>query len=85
MITDPSLPDHYMRKWVLIYLAFVQSVAVGWIYKIDRQYRRVGAPAVIVYNIGCFLTVLVPAVVGIGFLPGICYLLGLFWTKNHTF
>ena len=39
-------------------------MGVGWIYKIDRQYRRVGVPAVLVFNIGCFLTVLVPSIVG---------------------
>ena len=57
-----------MRKWVLFYLGFVQSVGVGWIYKIDRQYRRVGAPAVLVYNFGCFLTVLIPSIVGLYYL-----------------
>ncbi|XP_063684333.1 sodium- and chloride-dependent GABA transporter 1-like [Bolinopsis microptera] len=57
--------DHYMRRWVLFYLGFVQSVAVGWIYKIDRQYRRVGVPAVVVFNLGCFLSVLVPSIVGL--------------------
>ena len=57
--------DNFTRNWVLFYLGFIQSVGVGWIYKIDRQYRRVGIPAVLAYNFGCFLAVLVPSVVGL--------------------
>ena len=53
-----------MRNWVLFYLGFLNCVAVGWFYKSDRQYRRVGKPAVLAYNIGCFMAVIVPTIVG---------------------
>ena len=41
-----------------------QCIGVGWLYKIERQYRRVGKVAVIWFDCGCFTAVLVPTVVG---------------------
>ena len=63
-VTPITVSDHFVRNWVLFYLGFLNCIAVGWFYKCERQYRRVGKPAVLAYNIGCFMAVLVPTIVG---------------------
>ena len=43
----------------------LECFAVGWVYKIDRQYQKVGQVSVLIYNVGFFIALFLGTVLAI--------------------
>lgn len=61
--------DNYLNNWGMVLIGTLECFAVGWVYKIDDQYKKVGRLSVLVYNIGFVFFLLFGTIVALA-VPG---------------
>ena len=50
-----DLMDHYMISYLLLLIALVECVSVGWVFRLEENVARVGRGAVAAHLVGFFL------------------------------
>ena len=63
-LSNPPSP-RYINTWGMVLIGMLECFAVGWVYKIDRQYQKVGQVSVLIYNVGFFIALFLGTVLAI--------------------
>ncbi|XP_063675135.1 sodium-dependent dopamine transporter-like isoform X3 [Bolinopsis microptera] len=61
--------DNYLNNWGMVLIGTLECFAVGWVYKIEDQYKQVGKLSVMVYNLGFVFFLLIGTIVALA-IPG---------------
>lgn len=60
-----DIVDRYINNWGMVLIGTLECFAVGWVYKIDQQYEKVGKLSVLIYNIGYLISLIVGAILAV--------------------